>query len=186
MANAEFTPKGEEDVRAEVIEDLGLDVEEHSELIDKITAERLEHQKSLSTAIRQKRDKAKALEDMKKGKDFYKKKAGFKEPKGSNSSNEQIGLSREEAILYSQGFADEDVKLASKLSKLNGISLIEATKDDYFLAKVQERKDKAKAEKAGLPPAQGGGHSTEKNAGDMTREEHQAYVAEELRKAGLS
>ena len=186
MSNDNFTPKGEEDVKAEVIKELELDAETQTDLIKKITDERLEHQKTLGTAIRQKRDKAKALDDMSRGKEFYKDKAGLK-PKGDdvNKPNEQAGLSRAEAILFSQGYTEEDVVLATKLSKINGVSITKATEDDYFKDKIQARKDKEKADQAGLPASTGSGQSTEKKPGDMSREEHQEYVAAEMGKAGL-
>lgn len=186
MSTNEFTPKGEEDVKAEVIEQLELDEETQSDLIDKITNERLEHQKILGTAIRQKRDKANALRDMERGKEFYKDKAGTK-PKGDvNKPNEQVGLSREEAILFAKGYNEADIKLAFKISKVNEIPLMEAINDDYFQTQVQARKDKEASIKAGLPPSQGGGQTAEKDSGAMTREEHQKYVAEEMKKAGLN
>lgn len=181
----EFTPKGEEDVKAEVIKELELDVETQSELVTKITNERLEHQKKLGTAIRQKRDKAKALGDMEKGKDFYKDKAGLKKPKGddANKPNKQVGLSRDEAILFAKGYEVADVELAVKLSKLNGVSVMKATEDDYFTDKVQARKDKDKADKAKLSGSDGGGSASNDDSGDMTREEHQAFVEAEIKKA---
>lgn len=184
----DFKPKGEEDVKAEVIEQLGLDEETQSELIEQITNERLEHQKTLSTAIRQKRDKADALKSMEAGKDFYKKKAGLELPKGDevNKPKEQTGLSREEAILFAQGFTEADVKLASKISKINETTLTEATQDDYFKGQIQAQKDKETADKAGLPASQAGSQAGGKDTGEMTKEEHQAYVAEELKKAGLN
>ena len=189
MSKEEFVPKGAEDVKADVISDLSLDADTQSELIEKITLERLDHQKTLGTAIRQKRDKADALGEMEKGKDFYKGKAGLKKPKGdeANKSNQQVGLSREEAILFSQGYLEEEVELATKLSKLNGTSLSKATEDDYFKGQVQIRKDKDAADKASLPASQGGGApASQKDSGDMTREEHQTHVEAEMKKAGLN
>lgn len=184
----EFTPKGVEEIKTSVIEDFKLDVETQSDLIDKITNEKFESQKTLSTAIRQKRDKADALKSMEDGKDYYKKKAGLDTPKGDNlnKSNEQVGLSREEAILFSQGYTEGEVDLATKLSKLNSTSLLKATEDDYFKGQVEARKGKIEADKAGLPASKGGGQAAEKDSGGMTREEHQAYVAEEMEKAGLN
>lgn len=188
MSKDEFVPKGTEDVKAEVIKDLNLDAGTQSDLIDRITDERLEHQKTLGTAIRQKRDKANALESMERGKDHYKGLAGLKEPKGdeANKPNTQTGLSREEAILFSQGYTEKEVDLATKLSKLNGVSLLKATEDDYFKGQVESRKEEVKAGNAGLPASQGGGHTTETDSGDMTREEHQTFIADEMKKAGLN
>lgn len=186
-ATEEFKPKGEEDVKAEVIKDLGLDEETQKELITKITDERLEHQKTLGTAIRQKRDKAKALDEMEAGKDFYKGKAGLKPKKGneSNKTNTQDGLSRDEAILFSKGHTEEEVELAIKLSKVNKTSIIEATKDDYFTGVVDKRKQEEKDEKAKLSGSKGGGHNTDVDVTKMSKEEHRAHSDDVLKEAGL-
>lgn len=72
MSNDNKEPKLKSggEIREEVIKDFGLDPDEetHQDLINKITSERLDHQKKLSTAISQKINYRKA-------KDFYKQAA---------------------------------------------------------------------------------------------------------------
>jgi len=58
--NKVLTP---DEVKAKVIEDFGFDENEDAERIEKLTNERIENQKSLSTAIRQKVEYRKKLTD---------------------------------------------------------------------------------------------------------------------------
>lgn len=97
--------------------------------------------------------------------------------------NTQEGLSRDEVKLYAMGYQDDEVELAVKLANLNGIPLTEAVKDGYFQAKVQERKQKEISAKAQLGPATGGSFAPVKEPD--SRDEHQAWYLEEMRKAGL-
>lgn len=99
------------------------------------------------------------------------KKEAINKPKENQSS-----LSREEAILYAKGYTDDEVSLANKISKLEGVSPLVAIEDDLFKAKVEARKKKEKSEQAALPASGGvGKYKTEKPVGEMTREEHEAY-----------
>lgn len=98
--------------------------------------------------------------------------------------NTQEGLTRDEVKLYAMGHNDEEVELAVKLAKLNGVTVSDAIKDDYFLAKIQERKQKEKSAKAQLNPARGGSPITADEPQD--RSEHQKWYLEQMKKAGLS
>jgi len=94
------------------------------------------------------------------------------------------GLTREEVILYAKGYTDEEVKLALKLSKVEGTNpLVVAESDDYFKTKVTERQKKEKSALASLPASSGSGRYTPpKPVGEMTEEEHQAYFREVMDK----
>ena len=89
-------------------------------------------------------------------------------------STEQAGLTREEVILYAKGYTDDEVATALKLATLNGENpLVVAESDDYFKAKVAERKKKEKSEQASLPASYGSGRvKADKPIGDMDRDEH--------------
>lgn len=81
------------------------------------------------------------------------------------------GLSREEAILYAKGFTDDEVELAIKLSKVNGVSILEAAEDDYLASKRNARIQKDRSEKASLG-ASTGSFKTKKPIEEMSNEEH--------------
>jgi hypothetical protein len=94
-----------------------------------------------------------------------------------NKPNEpQTGLSREEAILYAKGYTDDEVALANKIAKVEGVSPLVAIEDEIFKGKVDARKKKERSEKAALPASGGlGKYKPEKPTGEMTPEEHKAY-----------
>jgi len=85
-------------------------------------------------------------------------------------------LTREEAILYAKGYTDEEVDLANKLAKVNGTTILKSIEDEIFKVKYESRLKKERSEKASLSPSGGSGRfKSEKNPGEMTREEHEAY-----------
>jgi len=102
----------------------------------------------------------------------------------TNKTNTHEGLSKDEVKLYAMGYSDEEVELAAKLSKLNGLTIAEAVKDDYFQAKVRERKDKEISDKAQIGPANGGAIFSQEEPDD--REAHQKWYLDQMKKAGLS
>jgi tRNA U34 5-carboxymethylaminomethyl modifying enzyme MnmG/GidA len=85
--NKEFTPKGEDVIREEVIKDFDLKPEDHEDLIKKLTSERMENQKKLSKAIEQKIDYRNA-------KDFYKQKAEPVKPGEKKEAKTEIDESK--------------------------------------------------------------------------------------------
>ena len=102
------------------------------------------------------------------------------EEKPKETPNTQAGLSRDEALLIAKGYEIEEVDLAAKIAKLNGISMAEATKDEYFQATVKQRKEKERSEKAELPAAQGPISSPKKSPGEMTQAEHREWYMKEI------
>lgn len=93
-----------------------------------------------------------------------------------NKTNEtQPGLTREEAILYAKGYSDEEVALANKLAKLEGVSPLVAIEDEVFKAKLSAKRKKERSEKASLPASNTVGKITlPKPIGEMSKEEHAA------------
>lgn len=93
-----------------------------------------------------------------------------------NNETQSSSLSREEAILFAKGYTEDEVDLANKLAKVNGVNILEAIEDDYLKAKRNERLRKEKSEKASLPASNSVGRvKAEKPIGEMTTEEHKAY-----------
>lgn len=87
----EFKPKGEDEIRQEVIDTHKLDAEEQKELIDEITKDKLSQQEALGTAIRQKKDWRQKATDFEKGKNYYKKN-----PPKNQSSQQKVGETNQE------------------------------------------------------------------------------------------
>jgi len=120
--------------------------------------------------------KVKTLEAQK---EHWRKKAEtIVKPKETLKTNEtqSSSLSREEAILFAKGYTEDEVDLANKLAKVNGIGVLEAIEDDYLKSKRALRLKKEKSEMASLPASNGTGKfKADKPVGEMTEEEHRAY-----------
>ena len=126
----------------------------------------------------------KALEQ--KNKELYERakkaealaKAAKSAPLKTNET--QSGLTREEtktiAVLYAKGYTDEEVDLAMKISKLDGVEPLKAIEDELFKAKHNARLKKEKSEQASLSPSGGTRVKAEKPVEEMTRQEHEAYA----------
>ena len=103
----------------------------------------------------------------------------FKEAKESkpvevaknDKSNSKI--TREEVILFAKGFTEEEVELANKLAKVQGVNPLVAAEDPYFQSKYQERIKKEQAERASLGASKNSGNFIPKDIGKMSKEEHE-------------
>ena len=145
----------EEEVRSKVIEELGLDETVDAELIAKLTSERLQHKKELSTAIRQKqgwRTKAQKPAEQKPP----------AEPAKPASPPEQVDVDKKindalnERDLKALDLSDELKDEIKTLAKVKGISYIEASKQPYILHLKEEEERKALIDKASIKPGQKG------------------------------
>ncbi len=150
MSDDNNTVQTSDEVRTKVIEDFGFDNDTQSEQIDKLTSERIEHQKINSKTIQQK------VKYREQG-----VKAGIldpntfepieKKPDGTtfNKTNtEPSGEFREELIMIAQGRSKEEVDTLKVIAKGKGISLADAEKDPMFetmagATKAAETKQKA-------------------------------------------
>jgi len=115
-------------------------------------------------------------------KNHWKKKAeGSKEIEQKplikeNNKTQSSSLTREEAILFAKGYTEEEVDLANKLAKVNGIGILEAVEDDYLKNKRALRLKNEMSNKASLPASNGvGKFKAEKPVGEMSKDEHKAY-----------
>jgi hypothetical protein len=151
MSDDKFTPKGEEEIKAEVIEKYGLDAETQGETIDKITADNLESQKNLGTAIRQKgewRDKANANTPPEPtgGEGGEKPVAIPTTPEGTQPKKPSEDRSTREIaadVKAITGKSDDVVNAAERIAKIDGITLAEAMKDPTVVA-LEEKLDREK------------------------------------------
>lgn len=121
----------------------------------------------------------KEAETLKAQKEHWRKKAETpkeSQPLIKTNETQSSSLSREEAILFAKGYTEEEVDLANKLAKVNGINVLAAVEDDYLKAKRNERLRKEKSEKASLPASSGvGRYKTDKPVGEMSVDEHREY-----------
>jgi len=93
-------------------------------------------------------------------------------------SNSNSSLTREEAILFAKGYTEEEVNLAVKLAKVNGVNALDAAEDDYFKTVVEKRQKKEQSAKASLGASSGANKFTPKSVGKMPEEEFQKYFHE--------
>lgn len=98
---------------------------------------------------------------------------------------EPTGLTREEIKFYAKGFEDEDLEVAKKIALVKGVSLVEATSDDYFQNRIKAKEQAAADKKAALPASKGGSAAPQKSSAEMTKDEHRAYYLEQIEKAGV-
>jgi hypothetical protein len=98
------------------------------------------------------------------------------------SSHSNSSLTREEAILFAKGYTDEEVNLANKLAKVNGVSTLVAVEDDYFKSVVEKRQKKEQSARASLGASNGGNKFVPKSVGKMSEEEHAKYFHDVMSK----
>ena len=145
---------GDEEIRAKVAEDLGLDPEDEdsTELLDKIVEREKSHHEKLSGAIKQKisyREKyQKASEEPKgtPGKGETPNEDG--EPDLDKLVDQKLNERLEARELDSLDLSDEIKEEVRELSKLKGISVREAAKHPYILSRVEEAEKEERIKKA--------------------------------------
>ena len=87
-------------------------------------------------------------------------------------------LSREEAILIAKGVDEKSLQLLQKISKLNGVSLLEAQKDEIYLAMLAKNEQEEKKQNSRLGASHGSGRIEPKKTQGLTAEEHKALFNE--------
>lgn len=159
-ANAEAEAQQEvkdDELRAKVAQDLGIDPEDESELLDKIVAREKASHERLSGAIKQKISwRTKAQEASKKSGDTGKGDS----PSGDTGvafKPEDIDKRVEEKLaerdLKDMNLPEEIETLVRNVAKINGISVRDAAKDPYVVAKLSEVEKQKKLE--GASPKRG-------------------------------
>lgn len=141
----------EDEIREKIAEDLGIDPEEESDLLDKLVKREQSHHEKLSKAIKQKitiREKLKTSESKPK----EKSEAGKTQTKTEESNDEIIDRKLQERLdardLEALELSDEVKAEVKDLAKLKGISVREAAKKPYITSLIEEEEKKAKIEAA--------------------------------------
>lgn len=68
----------------------------------------------------------------------------------------------DERVLQAQGISKEDIDFLKKIAAVNGTSLIDAQKDELFVARKAKQEEEAKKEKARLGASKGSGSEAKK------------------------
>lgn len=102
--------------------------------------------------------------------------------KPNNNSQEANSLTREEAILFAQGLSDQDVSLLSKISKVEGVSLLEAKDSDVFKLQQEAQAKKKREEEATLKATKGSTITKNVNIGQLGEDEHKKLWLEMAKK----
>lgn len=93
-----------------------------------------------------------------------------------NNASESY-LTREEAILIAKGEDETSLTKLKAIAKGSGVSLLDAQKDEMFIAWKERQEKESKTNKAKLGASKGSGsQKPEKTVSEMTSEEHKAYV----------
>lgn len=137
-----------DELRAKLADELGIDPDEESDLLDKLVEKEVAHHKKLSGAIKQKitwRDKAK------KG-DSNKPKPGDTQPNSGTLTAEQVEeiFERRMAVreLESLDLPDELKDEVKDFAKLKGISVKEAANHPYIQSEVERIRTEERVSKA--------------------------------------
>lgn len=152
--------RSEDEIRSSVVEQYKLNSEEQSELIDSLVTDKLEDQKKLSTAIRQKRDwrekaeKPAEVQTDKKEEDIPQTpKTDFNEEDILKKMEASVEAKFAEKELNSLGLSDELKKEVKSFAKVNDVSINEAMESSYVQFRKSEEEEKVEAEDASISPS---------------------------------
>ena len=127
----------------------------------------------------------KELKTLKAQKEHWRKKANLKPGESKDKPKEEIKktndnyLTRDEAILLTKGYDEDDIQQLKRIAGDN--SLIEASNDPLFKAYKKEKQQKEKASKAQLSSSNRP-LGAKKPISEMSDEEHKAYFYKMLKK----
>lgn len=145
-----------DEIQEGLIDELGLDPEEQSELLEKLTERELEHQKRFSGAIKQKisyREKYEAATKS-EGSGKSHNSSNTDVPDFEDKVAKTVKQILEEKELQSLDLPDSLKSEVANIAKLKGISINEAAKDPYIDFQVKEHQAKERITKA--TPKRGG------------------------------
>lgn len=144
-AEQEFQKEvSEDEIRSKIAEELGIDPEEQSDILDKLVEREKAHREKLSTAIKQKISwREKALQAFQKPKENPEEGKTQKETPDFESLIEKKLTERLEALELEKLELPDELKAEVKdLARLKGISVREAAMHPY----IQSRKEQIEKE----------------------------------------
>lgn len=146
----EFAPKDAEILKAEVLEDLGIEYEGNEAQVDKVVQRRLKDEEFKASLHA---DKNKHLEG-KRAKEELLKKAGFDPETGEKLGSkepEPVKKSLKERILEGKilnEIHEDDVEEVAEYAERKGVPLYEAAKSPYIQAFLKTRQEERKTAEA--------------------------------------
>lgn len=167
-----FKPQTDDEIRESIIGDLKLNEDDNRDLIDKIANQRIEEQKKLSTAIKQKisyREKLKSTEAKVAGSGSQNENKSTKSNKSSGKSDDEW-RKEIEFITINRQFDKDDIGQLKVIARGANQSLEEASGSELFKSYLGAKKQKVDSEKAELGASHRSGSSSNKApSGDKWR-----------------
>lgn len=181
--------KSEDDIRQQIIDEYEFDEEDDKSKIDKLVSEKLEHQKTLSTAIKQKQTwRGKAL---KASEALGEPKSPVNQQKDPNDAVKQtVRELLEEEKLNGLSISDEIKKEAQAYAKLNNTSISKALDSDYIKFKMEQEDKEQRVSDASISGSGNSAHTRVKrdfsnvsleNAKEMPDEEWEEFKKRKLK-----
>lgn len=141
----------EDELRTKLADDLGLDPDLDTEILDKVVAREKAHREKLSGAIKQKiswREKAKTTSEKPKDKPEEGGTPKQETPDVDALVDKKLQDKLDARDLEALDLSDELKEEVKKVAKIQGISIREAAKDSYIQSRIEAVKQKEKLEKA--------------------------------------
>ncbi len=147
----------DDEIREKMADEMGIDPDEQSELLDKLVEREKANRKSLYIAIKQKqtwRDKAKATSEKSEKSDKGKPQNGQDTPDISELVSKKVIEALEQRDLETLDVASELKEEIKKIASVKGISIREASADPYIQYLKEDLEKKKRLEDA--IPTRGG------------------------------
>ena len=141
------TPK-EEEVRAQIVENLGTELAENTELVDKIVKSKLEDMKRFGKVVGQKkgwREKALKKTEVKLTEEA--------KPEPEKKVTDDKWKERMEFVVSNKDLSKDEVNEVIAYAEGKGITYDEALKSPFVSSAIESLRAKAKAEKETPPPS---------------------------------
>lgn len=155
-----------------------LEVEQEDENVEEEESPE-ENELETTTTLTVEQRLAKAEAEAAKFRRLFEKANKAPKPKATETVNQPSSVNVEETVLKAQGMPNELLTQLKKVASLEGISLIDAQKNDLFVA-VKDKYEKAQTTKAAsVGTSRGSGKVSVKktvNTPGLSREEHKALV----------
>lgn len=165
----------EDEIKNAVMEQYGITEEDNSELITKLVSDRVESNKTLSTAIKQKRNWRTKFDEIKPDEKKEEKKEDITKQENVKFTQEDIDKIVDQKLndklnekeIDSIQFSDDFKEKVKSYAVINKVSIKKALESDYIKFEIKKEEEKAELEDAGISNK----HDktiTNKNFKDMT------------------
>lgn len=150
----------EDEVRSKIIEEFGFDPEGDKDRIDKLTADKIEQHKKLSTAIGQKIKHRTEAEELKKKVPVTpteQAKPDAADPK------KIVDEALEKRDLDDMDYPEDIKKEIQRVAQIQKVSVKQASRDPYIVTKITEYEKQKKADEAAISRKNSSGGTGKKN-----------------------